>query len=268
MSTELNGDVEDRDSVGRSGVKSVQRAIQLLEVLAAANSPQTMQSLASALGCSPSTAHRIAVTLAHGNLLEFNPITKRYSLGVGVTKLAQRRDQQIDLTSIAQPYMDKLREVVRETTSLWTRAGESKVCVACSDGIYSIRQYLQIGTQVSMADLSAGSRILLAHDDAAAVRAMVANWHPDMPASEIENFLVDIAKARSSGLSLLPEENANRVHPDVSTMAAAITDAKGATVATVVVAGPVSRLTAEAMAEDSAALLDCAHAISRVLGAL
>ncbi|WP_165497171.1 IclR family transcriptional regulator [Rhodococcus sp. ABRD24] len=248
-------------------MQSVQRAIQLLEVLAAAQSPQTMQSLALKLGCSPSTAHRIAVTLAQGNLLEFNPLTKRYSLGVGITKLAQRRAEQIDLGSVAQPYMDELREQVLETTSLWTRAGDSKICVACSDSTYTIRQYLQIGTRVPMADLSAGSRVLLADEDPESLRALMADWYPEMASDEISDFLSSTASVRSTGLSLLPEENANRVHPDVSTMAAPVFDSSGTIVAALVVAGPVTRFTADAMKRAAGAVLGCARDISTALGA-
>ena len=226
-----------------------------------------MQSLAHELGCSASTAHRIAVTLAHGDLLEFNPLTKRYSLGVGVTKLAQRRAEQVDIASIAQPYMDDLRERVMETTSLWTRTGDSKVCVACSDGTYTIRQYLQIGTRVVMADLTAGTRVLLADDEPDSVTAMVEAWYPDIEHAELEEFLADVERTRDTGLSMLPEEGANRVHPDVSTMAAPILDGRGAIVAALVVAGPVGRLTAEAMSADAEALRTCAREISVALGA-
>ncbi|AHH19915.1 transcriptional regulator, IclR family [Nocardia nova SH22a] len=257
-----------QESIGRPGVQSVQRAVQLLEALAAAQSPQTMQSLALKLGCSPSTAHRIAVTLAQGNLLEFNPLTKRYSLGVGIAKLAQRRAEQNDLSSIAQPFMDALREKVLETTSLWTRVGDSKVCVACSDGSYTIRQYLQIGTRVPMADLSAGSRVLLADDRPESVRALVSNWYPDMTNDAISDFVASAAAVRTAGLSLVPEENANRVHPDVATMAAPVFDSSGTIVAALVVAGPVTRFTESAMTRASEAVLGCAHSISAALGAV
>ena len=48
MSLETGRDtsMDGQDSVGKSGVQSVQRAVRLLEVLAAARGPQTMQSLA------------------------------------------------------------------------------------------------------------------------------------------------------------------------------------------------------------------------------
>ncbi|YCN57651.1 IclR family transcriptional regulator [Rhodococcus erythropolis] len=260
------------EPLGRNGVQSVERAIRLLEILGASRTPQTMLTLADGLGCSPSTAHRIAVTLARAELLQFNPSTKRYSLGVGITRLAQQRGSKSDLPTVAQPFMDDLREAYRETISLWVPtttpkdSTPAKACIACSEGSYEIRQYVQIGAVVALTDLSAGSRILLSSMPSEKVEETVRTALGGGQDASIEAVITDIRHVRAGEISRVPSEVGNLSHPDVATMATPIRDESGAIAATIVIAGPLNRFAAEQMDAAESRLRLAARQISEGLG--
>ncbi|GAA1863536.1 IclR family transcriptional regulator [Pseudonocardia ailaonensis] len=255
--------------IGRNGVQAVERAVRLLEVLAAAGTPRTMQDLAAELGCSPSTAHRITATLAQSGLLQFNPVTRRYGLGAGITRLAKRRAAQFDLASVAQPFMNELRAATDETVSLWVRSNDAKVCVAVSEGSHEIRQYVAVGTLAPM-ELSPGSRVLMADETRETVRRWVRGILGEAAAVEAAaveaTVLAEVAGVRRTGVVMLSDEPGNRHHPDVATVAAPIFGDGGAIVAALVVAGPNRRFTGDRMRDSREPLKAEALAISSALG--
>nr|WP_281365503.1 IclR family transcriptional regulator [Nocardioides panzhihuensis] len=251
--------------IDKSGVQAVERAIRLLEVLAAADTPQTMQSLADALHCSPSTAHRIVVTLARSDLLEFNPVTKRYSLGVGIARLAQSRATQLDLPSIVQPHLDELKAETGETVTVWTRSEEAMVCVAVREGSHEIRQSVRVGSLATL-ELTAGGRVLMADEDPHALlmwaRRVLGGPEPELEA----DILKDVAEVRRSGIVMLDGRHGGMRQSDVATISAPIFGEDGRVAAALVVAGPSARFTRESMESSCESMRRHAREITTALG--
>jgi DNA-binding IclR family transcriptional regulator len=251
--------------VGRSGIAAVERAVRLLEAVGGSQAPQTMQGLAEVLDCSPSTVHRIVVTLHRAELLQFDPVTKSYSLGVGVARLAHQRSAHVDLAAVARPLMERLRERVHETVSLWIRSGGAKVCVAVAEGSQEIRQVVGVGTQATL-ELSAGSRVLMADHSPGEVRdwARAALGRRDR-ATEAA-IAADVAAVRAAGVVAVADDDAARLAGDVGTLAAPVFDERGAVVAALVAAGPAVRFDAARMQAAAAPLRRCAEEITAAIG--
>lgn len=253
-------------AVGRAGVQSVERAIILLEALAAADSPQTMQSLADTVGCSQSTAHRIVVTLTRAELLQFDDETKRYRLGPGISRLAGRRAATLDLGAVARPHIDRLRDELSETVSLWVRSGGTKTCLAVADGPHEIRQIVTAGA-TAVLELSAGSRILMAQQP----RQVIADWAASaLPAGspgEIAALTAEVEGLNPTGAVLVPGNERDPGLSDVASVAAMIRDSHDRMIGALVVAGPATRFTRERMTTGQAAVLRAAASISAAVGA-
>ena len=251
--------------IDKSGVQAVERAVRLLEILASSDTPQTMQSLADSLQCAPSTAHRIVVTLARSDLLQFNPLTKRYSLGVGIARLAQSRATQLDLPSIAQPHLDDLQAETGETVTVWTRSEGAMVCVAVREGSHEIRQSVRVGSLATL-ELTAGGRVLMADEDPHTLlmwaRRVLGAPEPELEAS----VLKDVADVRRTGIVMLAGGQGGIRHVDVATMASPIFASGGKVAAALVVAGPASRLTRELMEASRDSVRRHAREITRGLG--
>lgn len=251
--------------LGKSGVAAVERAIRLLEAVADADTPPTMQSLALTVGCSPSTAHRIVVTLTQGGLLQFDPATKRYSLGVALARLAQRQAAQQDLATVAQPTMDQLRDISGETVSLWARRNGAEVCLAVADGRHEIRQHVTVGATARLG-LSAGSRILMADESRDKISTWVHQTLGDDPDGIAPGIVDDVTRIRATGITLLGGHNRDRLNPDVATVGSPVLGGHGEVVAALVIAGPVSRFTDERMNAVAADLRGGAATITRRSG--
>src|SRR6266511_2235887 len=72
------------DQVG--GVQSVTRAVRALELIAE-EGELGVTDLGRGLGVHKATASRLAATLAAGGLIERDPVTDRYRLGLGLIRL-------------------------------------------------------------------------------------------------------------------------------------------------------------------------------------
>jgi len=104
------------DPVNRR-IQSIDRAAELLAAVAAAPEPETAPALADACGLNRSTAWRILTTLEHHGLVERDPDTSRYRLGVGVLRLAAAAGHE-PLVRLAHPILRRLADATGETVNL------------------------------------------------------------------------------------------------------------------------------------------------------
>ncbi len=103
-------------------IQSIDRAAELLAAVAAAPEPATAPALADACGLNRSTAWRILATLEHHGLVERDPETSRYRLGVGILRLAVAAGQA-PLVRLAQPILRRLADATGETVNLAVARG-------------------------------------------------------------------------------------------------------------------------------------------------
>ena len=77
-----------------------------------------ISDLAKRLGVAKSTVHRLAVTLVAEGMLEQNPDTGKYRLGIALFRLGSLVRQRMSVSSEARPLLRELREKVNETVHL------------------------------------------------------------------------------------------------------------------------------------------------------
>ena len=89
-------------------VPAVTRAVAILRLLSRSRTPQGLKAIAESLELVPSTALHIARALVAEDLLQVDPQTKRYRLGVGMLPLARAVLENADFPSLARPKLDDL----------------------------------------------------------------------------------------------------------------------------------------------------------------
>jgi DNA-binding IclR family transcriptional regulator len=89
-------------------VPAVTRAIAVLRLLSRSRSPLTLKAIAEALGLVPSTALHILRALAAEQLVRMDPLTKQYSLGVGMLPLARAVLEHSDFPNLVRPLIEDL----------------------------------------------------------------------------------------------------------------------------------------------------------------
>jgi len=89
-------------------VPAVTRAIAVLRLLSRSRSPLALKAIAETLDLVPSTALHILRALAAEQLVRVDPVTKQYSLGVGMLPLARAVLEQSDFPNLVRPQLDDL----------------------------------------------------------------------------------------------------------------------------------------------------------------
>src|SRR5258708_25273020 len=96
-------------------VQVLDRALAALEVLAGRSSECSLVEICGTLKLHKSTAHRLMMVLEQHRLVDKNPDTGRYRLGLKLFELGSKAIGAFDLRRHAKPYLDRLQRELGET---------------------------------------------------------------------------------------------------------------------------------------------------------
>ena len=133
----------DGEQGERSAVQSVDRAVTILEILAA-RGEAGITEIAEELGVHKSTASRLVSALQRRGLLEQLGDRGKYALSFGIVRLAAATTGRMDLARLGQPTCQALAEVIGETVNLAVSDGEAAINVAQEFGTL-LRQLAELG---------------------------------------------------------------------------------------------------------------------------
>ena len=108
--------MEERDD--ESPIKSVRKAIDILDILSDARRPLRVGEIAAKLSMSASAVSRLVATLSKGALVHQDEETGRCYLGLGLTVLGANALGRRAIDRIALPIMDELANRIRGYVSL------------------------------------------------------------------------------------------------------------------------------------------------------
>lgn len=138
MSQTTNPSAAESRSTG--GAQSVERALQLLQMIGLEDGPISLPVLCERTGLNRTTVWRLLTTLEKYHFLCRNPKTKDYDLGYGATMLCtapQRR--YAALIRRAQPAMEQLVERTQESLILSVPHAGGTLVIYQMDSPFSIR---------------------------------------------------------------------------------------------------------------------------------
>jgi DNA-binding IclR family transcriptional regulator len=100
-------------------VQSLDRALSILDVLAeGGESGIPLTRIAASVGINSSTARHLLATLVARQVVEQDPISRRYRLGVHLIELGNSARSSTSLVRLAYPYVEGLWETTGEAVSL------------------------------------------------------------------------------------------------------------------------------------------------------
>ena len=108
----------DTNTSKSSRLSSVAAAVRVLKCFSEVEPEIGISSLAKRLSLAKSTVHRLAVTLTSEGLLEQSPETGRYRLGINLFVMGALVRRRLDVSNMAQPFLNVLRERTGETIHL------------------------------------------------------------------------------------------------------------------------------------------------------
>ena len=149
---------------GRSSlVKSVERAIILLNALADQHSGLTLTELCERVGFNISTAHRLLATLSRYDYVRQESRSKIYRLGFQLLKVGQAAREQLDLRDEVMQDLESLVNDVHELANLVIPTGHEVTIIAQINGRASqggIQIFAQLGERVPLYCTAVGKCIL------------------------------------------------------------------------------------------------------------
>jgi DNA-binding IclR family transcriptional regulator len=255
---------QEKDRATRNRLSSVATAIQLLKAFSESEAEIGVSALAKKLKVAKSTVHRLAQTLVSEGLLEQNPQTERYRLGVGLFALGTLVRRRMDLPNEARPYLFDLRKLTGETIILGIPSDGEVMHIYDLESPQALAMKSDLGAR-KPAYCSAVGRAIFAFAPPSVVDEMLAGpLKRRTPKSVVdpERLRAIFAEVRERGFAFEDEEN----EPGIRCIAAPVRDSTGAVIGAVGIAGPLQRLSMEALESFSQPLLAAVTTISSRLG--
>jgi DNA-binding IclR family transcriptional regulator len=126
-------DVKDQaKAAGAVLVKPVTNAIRILRHLSLVGTPERSVDIARQLAINPSTCFNILRTLVAEDVVDFNPLSKRYSAGIGLARLVEQLVSQGQRVQLAKPLLQDFAARQRVTVTLWRRLGPDRIVIVSS----------------------------------------------------------------------------------------------------------------------------------------
>lgn len=248
-----------------STLMSVRTAARLLKEFSRDSRELGVTELARRLGIGKSTAHRLLATLAEERLVEQNPQTAAYRLGLAMYELGNAVSIHTDLHDACSEIVDQLRNATRETVQVAVLDGRQVVYVERRESPHTLRLFGRVGHR-NWAHCTSNGKVLLAYLPQARLDALLEGWSPE-PRTEhtitsIPDLRSQLAQIEARGWA----ENINEAEVGVASVAAPIRNGLGEVVASVSVAGPVQRINGASLRRFAKPCVEAGLAISRNLG--
>ncbi len=213
-------------------VQSIDRAFDILELLANNQEGITLSDLGRELCLHKSTVHRLLASLKERGYIEQTGKSGLYRLGLGFILLSSSYLNGIELKTESEPYLKELSRLLNQTVFLAILQENQVVYIDKYEQANSLRRYSIIGRRAPLYCTSLGKSLLLDKSDEDIIRLTAdvpfnkrtVNTIPD-----IETLVIEIASSRGRGWTIDDQEN----EYGVQCMAVPIFDYRGQIIAAI-----------------------------------
>lgn len=242
------------------GVRSVHRALDLLERFDDEHPMWTLAGLTAASGLPKTTVLRLVTTLEQRGLVAATGPGK-YAIGPGFLRWSRLSSATMEIPPAVRASMGKLSADTGETANLYIRVGRTRVCLAQAPGSLSVRHMVVVGSSMPLWG-GAASKVLLTDppvlDADPSLIEELALEAPRQPgfAKRLRAAVTD-AGARGFAVSHGERELG------ASGVAAPVRRADGRVVAAIAIGGPTTRFSDDRLPSYVHAVRRCAETIMR-----
>lgn len=242
-------------------IRTLGRGLAALEAVAEAEDGIGVIEVAAVVGVDKGTASRLLASLREAGYVR-QRADRRFELGSKVGWLARRYGTWDDeLVQVAEPYLEKLRDVTQETVHLAVVEGTEVSFLAQLVPDRSVRVQSAVGVRLALHRTAMGRAVVASLSGSArertldAVRRVAAATQDEAAVAE---FTTDVAAAEERGWAAIDR------HDEVTRLAAVVRGAKGEPIAAIALSGPTYRMEKE-LDCNSRRIVETADAISAAL---
>lgn len=202
-----DSDVIDTSGLARDNVGSLQRGLQVIEILAAHPGGLTLTEMAEKTGFTRAGARRFLLTLVASEYALQNG--RKFVLSPRLLSVARVWLQGASLWNYAEPFMRDLASELNESSSAAVLAGEDIVYVARVPGRHILSVALHVGTRLPAWCTSMG-RVLLSDLPMPQLRPFLASAnivrHTEKSITDLRLLEEEIGHVAQSGFAIIDEE--------------------------------------------------------------
>ena len=239
------------------GTSVIVNAIAVLRTFTADEPLLGVTEIANRVGLHKSTVSRILATFEQERLVERDPETRRFRLGLGLIAIAGPLLAELEERRVAYPVLRELTEQTGETSALMVWNGTESMCVEQIASHHQIKHTTPLGARYQDA-MSASVQVFLSAEPAERVRAMLhsgAITYPGLDDASLDGYQIKLGDVVRRGWAI----NYGESSIDEVGVAAPVYDHRGDIVASVLIPAPrfrVSRDRLQSMGEACAAAAD------------
>ena len=246
-------------------VQVVDRALAALDVLANRSSECSLAELCIALGLHKSTVHRLMMVLEQHRLVDKNPETGRYRLGLKLFEFGSNAIAALDPRRHARPHLDRLQRELAETVFFCILDDGQVFYLDKVESQQSIRTACTVGSRAP-AYCTAVGKAMLAELPDAEVSDIVRRWGlKAITANTITTaaaLKAELKAVRSRGYAIDNEEK----EQGLRCISAAVRGHSGKLFAAISVSGPAFRITKGRIPEIGHVVMRAANDLSVEFG--
>jgi IclR family transcriptional regulator, acetate operon repressor len=240
------------------------RAFSVLEYVARAAVPVSLDDVTQACKLPKPTVFRILTMLLDADLLHREPLGKRYTVGSRSAALALDVLRHSTLRSQSHSVLEELVEEVRETCNLTILDGNQVLYLDRVETPLPLRLHLEPGMRVPLHCTASGKLFLMQMSQAQVERLLGKppyKRYTDHTITEWKALAAELERTRQSMVGLHESE----LFDDSVAIAVPLTESSGRIYAALAVHGPSSRLSIESCMGFLPALRRAAAAISSTM---
>ncbi len=245
-------------------IQAVNRAIKILDFISS-NHMARLADISRGVGLNKSTTHGLITTLEAMGCIRQDPSTGRYALGLKLFELGQAVLANMDIRTVAMPFLLELSRKYEETVHLAILSGNEVIYIDKVDSPRSIRIVSKVGGR-NPAYCTGVGKVLLAGLTNEELNRLLATieFRPITPNTITNSFALmeEITKIRQDGYAT----DNGEIDEGLSCVAAPIRNHLGVVTAAISLSGPMARVFTGNTSRLVADVIYCARQISGQFG--
>ena len=242
-------------------IGSVAKSVEIIDLITASKDELGATEISSKLNMNVSGTYHILNTLKSCAMIEQNPKTKKYRLGLKLWRIGKKAREQNQLGLFMQPFLKELRDLTNETANLTILDQREIIYIAQEESNRFAKMFTRIGARAPLYCSGAG-KVLLAfqpeEQQEHLINSLQFQAFTPKTITSAEHLKNALAEIRAQGYAFDEEER----EEGISCIAAPVFDFDGEIIAAMSISGPTSRFHPENRREWTRALVKLAQRVS------
>jgi IclR family KDG regulon transcriptional repressor len=249
----------------RYRIHVIDRAAHILDCFGFDHQELSVSEIGAKTNLHRSTAHRILMALEYNDLIQQNPESGKYHLGIKLFRLGHQAVSHLNLREICRPFLSRIMKETKETVHLAVFDEDQVLYLDKVEGPHALRMPSRVGRRIPTYCTSLGKAMLSCLDDQevkSIFRNQVLRPYTANTVKTLSRLLADLRMIRKHGYSVDNEE----IEIGLRCVGAPIRDYTGAMVGAISVAAPSARLSSQKIHSVGRLVVTTAEEISEKLG--